>query len=43
LWAMYPLRAQLSPRVRVFVEWVSRLYEGRFGALAPAGVTPLRA
>ena len=38
LWAMYPYRTHLSPRVRVFVEWVRQLYEQRFGpmeALAP--------
>jgi DNA-binding transcriptional LysR family regulator len=31
--ALYPYRRQLSPRVRVFVEWISGLYEARFGAL----------
>ena len=31
--ALYPYRRQVSPRVRVFVEWLSGLYEARFGAL----------
>jgi hypothetical protein len=30
---MYPYRTHLSPRVRVFVEWVRRLYEQRFGPM----------
>jgi DNA-binding transcriptional LysR family regulator len=29
--AMYPYRRQLSARVRVFVDWLSTLYERRFG------------
>lgn len=29
--AMYPLHRQLSPRVRVFVDWVAKVYEERFG------------
>ncbi|TAA20145.1 LysR family transcriptional regulator [Pseudoxanthomonas winnipegensis] len=33
--AMYPLHRQLSPRVRVFIDWVARLYEDRFGAPPP--------
>ncbi len=33
LWAMYPYRTHLSPRVRVFVEWVRQLYEEKFGPL----------
>lgn len=33
LWAMYPYRTHLSPRVRVFVDWVSHLYEEKFGPL----------
>jgi DNA-binding transcriptional LysR family regulator len=33
LWAMYPYRTHLSPRVRVFVEWVRVLYEAKFGPL----------
>lgn len=32
LTALYPYRRQLSPRVRVFVDWVSGLYEEKFGA-----------
>jgi len=28
--ALYPYRRQLSPRVRVFVDWLSRLYAQRF-------------
>ena len=31
LWAMYPYRTHLSPRVRVFVDWVRQLYEAKFG------------
>jgi DNA-binding transcriptional LysR family regulator len=31
--ALYPYRRQLSPRVRVFVDWVSQLYEEKFGPL----------
>ncbi|MBZ9557908.1 tautomerase family protein [Halomonas coralii] len=26
LWAVYPQRRQLSPRVRVFVDWVVAIY-----------------
>lgn len=29
--AMYPHHRQLSPRVRVFVDWLGRLYEAKFG------------
>lgn len=29
--ALYPHRRQLSPRVRIFIDWVSRLYEEKFG------------
>jgi len=29
--ALYPYRRQLSPRVRVFVDWLSQLYAQRFG------------
>ncbi len=36
LWAMYPYRTHLSPRVRVFVEWVRQLYEDKFGPLDAA-------
>jgi DNA-binding transcriptional LysR family regulator len=32
--AMYPQRRQLSPRVRVFIDWLVPLYEERFGKLA---------
>ncbi|WP_296942172.1 LysR family transcriptional regulator [uncultured Massilia sp.] len=35
--ALYPQRRQLSPRVRVFVDWLAGLYEERFGPL-PAQV-----
>ena len=38
LWAMYPYRTHLSPRVRVFVEWVREVYEARFGPV-PAGAS----
>nr|WP_297458857.1 LysR family transcriptional regulator [uncultured Halomonas sp.] len=31
LYAVYPQRRQLSPRVRVFLDWVIALYEERFG------------
>jgi len=31
--ALYPYHRQLSPRVRVFIDWVGKLYEERFGAL----------
>lgn len=31
--ALYPYRRQLSPRVRVFVDWVAQLYEAKFGPL----------
>jgi len=30
--AMYPYRRQLSPRVRVFVDWLCELYAQKFGA-----------
>jgi DNA-binding transcriptional LysR family regulator len=29
--AMYPQHRQLSPRVRVFIDWVASVYEERFG------------
>jgi LysR family transcriptional regulator, regulator for bpeEF and oprC len=32
--ALYPHHRQLSPRVRVFIDWLATLYEERFGALA---------
>ncbi|WP_419307695.1 LysR family transcriptional regulator [Chromohalobacter israelensis] len=31
LYAVYPQRRHLSPRVRVFLEWISDLYEASFG------------
>ena len=31
--ALYPYRRQLSPRVRVFVDWLTRIYEQKFGPL----------
>jgi DNA-binding transcriptional LysR family regulator len=34
--ALYPYRRQLSPRVRVFVDWVGKLYEEKFGPLPGA-------
>ncbi len=34
--AMYPYRRQLSPRVRVFVDWLVQVYEERFGVLPAA-------
>jgi DNA-binding transcriptional LysR family regulator len=32
--ALYPYRRQLSPRVRVFVEWLMEIYAERFGGAA---------
>lgn len=32
---LYPQHRQLSPRVRVFVDWVVAIYAARFGPLAP--------
>jgi DNA-binding transcriptional LysR family regulator len=32
--ALYPYRRQLSPRLRVFVDWIAGLYRERFGAPA---------
>lgn len=32
--AMYPFHRQLSPRVRVFIDWASAVYADRFGALS---------
>ena len=29
--ALYPYRRQLSPRVRVFVDWLCELYAQKFG------------
>jgi len=31
LYVVYPQRRQLSPRVRVFLDWVTTVYETRFG------------
>ncbi|AHF76669.1 LysR family transcriptional regulator [Sodalis praecaptivus] len=31
--ALYPFHRQLSPRVRVFIDWLSVLYEEKFGPL----------
>ncbi|MBI3731571.1 MAG: LysR family transcriptional regulator [Burkholderiales bacterium] len=36
--ALYPYRRQLSPRVRVFVDWLVGLYEQKFGVL-PVAIT----
>lgn len=36
---LYPYHRQLPPRVRAFVDWVSGLYEARFGALDAARAT----
>lgn len=35
--ALYPYRRQLSPRVRVFVDWLVGLYEQKFGGLPLEG------
>jgi DNA-binding transcriptional LysR family regulator len=37
--ALYPYHRQLSPRVRVFIDWLTQLYEEKFGPLsaAPSG------
>ncbi|HEX5464692.1 MAG TPA: LysR family transcriptional regulator [Burkholderiales bacterium] len=40
--ALYPHRRQLSPRVRIFIDWVSQLYEQRFGPLPPARLKDAR-
>jgi DNA-binding transcriptional LysR family regulator len=32
--ALHPYHRQLSPRVRVFIDWVTKLYEAKFGPLA---------
>ncbi|MEI2415391.1 LysR substrate-binding domain-containing protein [Orrella sp. JC864] len=32
--ALYPFHRQLSPRVRVFIDWVRELYAEKFGAVA---------
>jgi DNA-binding transcriptional LysR family regulator len=32
--ALYPYRRQLSPRVRVFVDWLAGLYKAKFGDLS---------
>ncbi|AFT71046.1 putative LysR-family transcriptional regulator [Alloalcanivorax dieselolei B5] len=34
--ALYPYHRQLSPRVRVFIDWLGKLYEERFGSLVAA-------
>lgn len=34
--ALYPQHRQLSPRVRVFIDWLAQLYEERFSASALA-------
>jgi LysR family transcriptional regulator, regulator for bpeEF and oprC len=37
--ALYPYHRQLSPRVRVFIDWLTQLYEEKFGPL-PAAPSP---
>lgn len=34
--ALYPQHRQLSPRVRVFIDWITKLYEAKFGPLPAA-------
>jgi LysR family transcriptional regulator, regulator for bpeEF and oprC len=34
--ALYPSHRQLSPRVRVFIDWLTQLYEEKFGAAPKA-------
>ncbi len=34
--ALYPYHRQLSPRVRVFIDWIERLYEEKFGPVPGA-------
>lgn len=34
--ALYPYHRQLSPRVRVFIDWLSKLYEEKFGRRSDA-------
>ena len=34
---LYPSNRQLSPRVRVFIDWLARLYEEKFGPVAAQG------
>lgn len=35
--ALYPYHRQLSLRVRVFIDWLARLYEEKFGPVAAQG------
>jgi DNA-binding transcriptional LysR family regulator len=37
--ALYPYHRQLSPRVRVFIDWLGKLYEERFGPLPAVAST----
>lgn len=37
---LYPHHRQLSPRVRVFIDWLGQLYEERFGSLAAGSSAP---
>lgn len=38
--ALYPFHRQLSPRVRVFIDWARDLYSEKFGPLAPSSQPP---
>lgn len=38
--ALYPHHRQLSPRVRVFIDWLGKLYEEKFGPLSRAPAEP---
>ncbi|CAM3720585.1 putative HTH-type transcriptional regulator YhjC [Pseudomonas reidholzensis] len=39
--ALYPFHRQLSPRVRVFIDWARELYEEKFGGREPRRVAQL--
>ncbi len=41
--ALYPYHRQLSPRVRVFIDWLGKLYEEKFGSLSRAAAESVAA